>query len=100
MNQFEYSGKQNKPRTPWATSLDDLNAEDKIRLDKQNVKDLIARETVFAAAYGIPLGIPGVVMGTALGFIDSDIVKKKKQTQYNLEQQDLGASVNEAMNEL
>lgn len=99
MNQFEYAGKLKKINEPWASNLEDMNKEDKIRLDKQNVKDLITRETVFAAAY-VPFGVPGLVAGTALGFIDSEIVRKKKQKEYNEDQQDLGAAVNEAMNEL
>jgi len=98
-NQFEYLGKPKKPTQPWASNLADMNEEDRIRLDKQNVKDLITRETLFAAAY-VPFGVPGLVAGTALGYIDSELVRKKKQNEYNQEQQDLGAAVNTAMNEL
>lgn len=98
-NQFEYTGKPKKLSQPWASNLADMNEEDRIRLDKQNVKDLITRETLFAAAY-VPFGVPGLVAGTALGYIDSELVRKKKQNEYNQEQQDLGAAVNTAMSEL
>ena len=98
-NQFAYTGKPKKLIQPWASNLADMNEEDRIRLDKQNVKDLITRETLFAAAY-VPFGVPGLVAGTALGYIDSELVRKKKQNEYNQEQQDLGAAVNTAMSEL
>jgi len=98
-NQFEYSGKPKKLNQPWAYNLADMNEEDRIRLDKQNLKDLMARETLFATA-GAQFGVPGVVAGAALGYLDSEIIKKKKQKEYNQEQQDLGAAVNTAMKEL
>jgi len=99
-NQFEYLGKPKKPTQPWASNLADMNEEDRIRLDKQNVKDLIVRETVLAAATSIPLGVPGIILGTAAGYLQSEYNKEKRQKIYNYEQQDLGAAVNTAMNEL
>jgi len=99
-NQFEYTGKPKKPSQPWASNLSDMNEEDRIKMDKENLKDMIGRETVLAAATAIPLGVPGIILGTTTGYLQSEYNKEKRKKIYNYEQQDLGAAVNTAMNEL
>jgi hypothetical protein len=99
-NQFEYTGKPKKIMPQAAHSLNEMNPEDKIRLDKSNLKDMMTRETVFAAAIGAPFGVPGIVAGTALGYIDSETKRRQKLKDYEGEQSEMGAAINEAMREL
>jgi hypothetical protein len=67
--------------------------------DKDNLKDLVVRETVFATALA-PTGQIGIGLGVAGGYSQAVYNDKKRRREYKDEQNDIGFAVNEGMNEL
>lgn len=98
-NELYYSGKPKKFQNQRAFNLTDMNIDDTNQLAKDNRKEIYNRATVYGAA-GLSLGVPGVVAGTGLAFLQTEQNRKKRLREYGDEQNDIGFAVNEGMTEL